>query len=529
VGHGGFDPATQEGLLAMVDENGNSFRISATQLGRLLADHKTLRLAVLNSCEGAKGSDTNIFSSTASILMRRGVPAVVAMQYEITDRAAIEFSQVFYEDIAHGLAVDTAVTEARKAISMSLGSSLEWGTPVLYMRAPDGVLFDIRGTPRPAPQVAAVPERPLPPPPPAPEPVAAPAGPTGSAGPPEAGPVRSGGGGAGTPPPSSPPPSPPAGWKDRLRRNPILVGVGGGVAAFVGLIWLVMTLGGEPSEGWDESAGASAEVTAQQETLFVELSEGFLPDPHVVSLTAGGPFEYSQECVTGNFSGEDNPSLDLRYNGNGRETLYLYVAAQGATTMSVLPPDQSGYLCEDASSGEGNPLLEIPNAPSGLYRIWVGTIGPQPLQATFFISEVHPESIGVLSEESRVVTLTMGFEPDPYVVDNLTAGGPIRFWSDEGCAEERWRTSEPTVVLRYDRTLPWTLHFYTGGGGPKGLRIMHPDGTTFCEREVDQDGNPGLFIGDAPTGEYRIWLVTRGGQEPLPSRLYISHYYLLPE
>jgi CHAT domain-containing protein len=68
-----------------------------------LADHKTLRLVVLNSCEGAKGSDTNIFSSTSSILMRRGVPAVVAMQYEITDRAAIEFSQVFYEDIAHGL------------------------------------------------------------------------------------------------------------------------------------------------------------------------------------------------------------------------------------------------------------------------------------------------------------------------------------------------------------------------------------------------------------------------------------------
>ncbi|TVP44549.1 MAG: CHAT domain-containing protein, partial [Gemmatimonadales bacterium] len=194
VGHGGFDPSTQEGLLAMVDERGESFRISATQLGRLLADHHTLRLAVLNSCEGAKGSDTNIFSSTSSILMRRGVPAVVAMQYEITDRAAIEFSQVFYEDIARGLAVDTAVTEARKAISMSLGKSLEWGTPVLYMRAPDGVLFDIQG--KPTPPV----ERPGTPPLSAGAPTPAPA---------MAASTRGAGAGGSAPPQSPPPPTAP--------------------------------------------------------------------------------------------------------------------------------------------------------------------------------------------------------------------------------------------------------------------------------------------------------------------------------
>jgi pyruvate/2-oxoglutarate dehydrogenase complex dihydrolipoamide acyltransferase (E2) component len=81
------------------------------------------------------------FSGTAATLVRRGIPAVVAMQYQITDEAAIEFSRAFYEALADGWPVDAAVTDARVAVSMD--SMLEWGTPVLYMRSPDGRLFDI--------------------------------------------------------------------------------------------------------------------------------------------------------------------------------------------------------------------------------------------------------------------------------------------------------------------------------------------------------------------------------------------------
>jgi uncharacterized membrane protein HdeD (DUF308 family) len=73
---------------------------------------------------------------------------VVAMQYEITDTAAIEFSRDFYEALADGLPVDAAVTEARAAVSMD--SMLEWGTPVLYMHSPDGRVFDILAPAPPA-------------------------------------------------------------------------------------------------------------------------------------------------------------------------------------------------------------------------------------------------------------------------------------------------------------------------------------------------------------------------------------------
>ncbi len=146
IGHGGFDRQTDEGLIAVSNEEGQARNLTATQLGRLLADHRSLRLVLLNACEGARGSHRDIFSSTASILVRRGIPAVLAMQYGITDTAAIEFSHAFYEALADKWPVDAAVTEGRIAISISVTNTVEWGTPVLYMRSPDGDLFDIAVT-----------------------------------------------------------------------------------------------------------------------------------------------------------------------------------------------------------------------------------------------------------------------------------------------------------------------------------------------------------------------------------------------
>jgi hypothetical protein len=154
IGHGGFDRRADEGFIALAGEDGQAQPLLATELGRLLADHFPLRLVLLNSCEGAMGSEHDIFSSTAAILVRRGLPAVLAMQYGITDRGAIEFSRAFYEALSDSLPVDAAVAEARKAVSLAKTYTVEWGTPVLYMRAPQGVIFNIaESTPSPLPTI----------------------------------------------------------------------------------------------------------------------------------------------------------------------------------------------------------------------------------------------------------------------------------------------------------------------------------------------------------------------------------------
>jgi hypothetical protein len=143
VGHGGFNETRQTGVIYLSTDRGLSRELSAIDIGRLLGDHDPLRLAVLNSCETAEGDRTDVFSSTAATLVRRGTPAVVAMQFQITDDAAIQFSRTFYAAIAHGMPIDTAMAAARKAVAVGITNSYEWGTPVLFMRSPDGVLFDL--------------------------------------------------------------------------------------------------------------------------------------------------------------------------------------------------------------------------------------------------------------------------------------------------------------------------------------------------------------------------------------------------
>ena len=163
IGHGSFDPNRDEGRIFLAGEQGQAQAISATQLSRLLAFQRgTLRLAILNACEGARGGKFDALSSTAATLVLDGLPAVLAMQYAITDSAALEFARTFYSALGDNLPVDAAVAEARNAINLQNNASLEWGTPVLTMRSQDGQLFDLtkadgRGLPlrqpTPAPEV----------------------------------------------------------------------------------------------------------------------------------------------------------------------------------------------------------------------------------------------------------------------------------------------------------------------------------------------------------------------------------------
>jgi hypothetical protein len=163
VGHGGFDPSTSEGMLAFEDGTGLRKLVGAQLLGTWLNDSPSLRLAVLNACEGARTAAQNPFAGVAQRLLRRGIPAVIAMQFEISDGAALAFSRAFYESMADGYPIDASVAEARKTVLEM--SAIEWGTPVLYMRAEDGRVFDLGAAETAAPQPERAEPAPLPPPP----------------------------------------------------------------------------------------------------------------------------------------------------------------------------------------------------------------------------------------------------------------------------------------------------------------------------------------------------------------------------
>lgn len=140
IGHGKYFEQVQDGMLLLEDENQRGRPTSGQHLGAILHDHHTLRLVVLNACEGARTSAEDPYTGVAQTLVRQGIPAVLAMQFEIFEDAAITLAHEFYGAVADGYPVDAALSEARKAIFAN-NNDVEWGTPVLFMRIPDGVLF----------------------------------------------------------------------------------------------------------------------------------------------------------------------------------------------------------------------------------------------------------------------------------------------------------------------------------------------------------------------------------------------------
>ena len=144
IGHGGFDPVQDEGFLSLVAENGRVHNVTAHRLVDLMRQATPMpRLAVLNSCAGAQVGISDLFSGTAAALVRGGLTAVAAMQYEISDQAAIAFARGFYTAIAYGRGVDQAISSGRVAILGTGDHTLEWLTPVMYLRGQKARLFDI--------------------------------------------------------------------------------------------------------------------------------------------------------------------------------------------------------------------------------------------------------------------------------------------------------------------------------------------------------------------------------------------------
>jgi hypothetical protein len=142
MGHGSFDQATGRGALLMASDDGRPELVSGEDLGLYLKDElRLLRLVFLNACKTATTSThtgVDPFAGIATALLQAGLPAVVAMQFPISDQAAITFSETFYQRIAKGDAVDIAMAEGRK----KLWHLEEWATPVLFLRSKDGVLFE---------------------------------------------------------------------------------------------------------------------------------------------------------------------------------------------------------------------------------------------------------------------------------------------------------------------------------------------------------------------------------------------------
>lgn len=148
IGHGDYDERTDEGRIALVGPDGRAAMVRAVRFMALLSVAVPRpRLVVLNSCSSGESGQEDLFSGTASTLVRSGISAVAAMQFAISDTAAIAFAHGFYAAIANGRGVDEAARVGRISVMASPDGTLEWATPALYVRGGSTQLFTLTGPP----------------------------------------------------------------------------------------------------------------------------------------------------------------------------------------------------------------------------------------------------------------------------------------------------------------------------------------------------------------------------------------------
>ncbi len=149
AGHGKFEgdlgaaygSIEGKGYLLLTGETGGAARLRADKLALNLKG-RGVRLAVLGACEGGRRDQVNAWTGIVPSLTKAGIPAVVGMQFTILDANAIAFSKRLYRALAAGQPIDAAMTDGRLAIfNRGDDNERDWGVPVLYLRAEEGVLF----------------------------------------------------------------------------------------------------------------------------------------------------------------------------------------------------------------------------------------------------------------------------------------------------------------------------------------------------------------------------------------------------
>jgi len=109
----------------------SSSEVLATRLAR-----GRTRLAVFNACNSG-------LWPFVQPLMRAGIPAVIGIQGLVSNPAALNFAEKFYQSLAVGLSLDEALTYARLYV-MQPGRSVhpcDWGRFMAYLPTDSAVLF----------------------------------------------------------------------------------------------------------------------------------------------------------------------------------------------------------------------------------------------------------------------------------------------------------------------------------------------------------------------------------------------------
>ena len=114
--------------------DGDGFHDPAPFIATLTANPRRPRLVILQLCDFLDGDATENFERIAPDLIKRGVTAVLALQYAGGPQAdTIGLGKKFYRSLVEGKHIGVAVQASRKSL-MDTRRDRRFGTPVLYLQ-----------------------------------------------------------------------------------------------------------------------------------------------------------------------------------------------------------------------------------------------------------------------------------------------------------------------------------------------------------------------------------------------------------
>jgi len=134
--------------LVFTAADGTPQPIRVENLRQIMIGRRTLRAVVLNACASAQAGVADVFAGVGPGLVQVGLPAVLAMQYNVVNLdVATAFNTPFYKSLVGGSSVDAAVTEGRQAVSSKDVADRGWSATVLYLGTRSGRVLEVANWP----------------------------------------------------------------------------------------------------------------------------------------------------------------------------------------------------------------------------------------------------------------------------------------------------------------------------------------------------------------------------------------------
>lgn len=224
------------------------------------------------------------------------------------------------------------------------------------------------------------------------------------------------------------------------------------------------------------------------------------------------------------------PSFNLDYQARSAP-LFISAASDADTTLVINAPDGSWH-CNDDGQGQGlNPGVSFVSPQSGVYHIWVGTLGAGN---GYEPSMLHISETGFSSENaysrapnadlrpnSGTLNLRAGFGDDPRRV-TVSAGGDLE--ASRGTGDFCWGniSEAPDVWVNYSANGQHDLYLSMQSDRDTTLVVQGPDGQWYCDDDSAEELNPGIRVSEPVTGRYAIWAGRFSGEAQAEATLFVS-------